>query len=175
MGEKRSRRIAYSNRTLEISIPSLEQARLKEIISDLIKLLLRRSQKGFQPFGSTTFIKESLAGIEPDACFYIENYQQMIGRRRLEPTDPPPDLAIETDVTSKTTLDAYVAIAVPELWIYDGRTLRIYLLQNGEYAESETSPTFSEPEITQRITRTIDRAWQIGTEPAIAEFEATLS
>lgn len=37
----------------------------------------------------------------------------MIGRRKLEPNDPPPDLAIETDVTSKTTLDAYVAIAVP--------------------------------------------------------------
>jgi hypothetical protein len=41
----------------------------------------------------------------------------MIGRRKLEPNDPPPDLAIQTDVTSKTTLDAYEAIAVPELWI----------------------------------------------------------
>ena len=50
----------------------------------------------------------------------------MIGRRRLEPDDPPPDLAIETDVTSKTTLDAYEAIAVPELWIYDSGKLTIY-------------------------------------------------
>lgn len=38
----------------------------------------------------------------------------MIDRRRLEPNDPPPDLAIETDVTSKTTLDAYEPIGVPE-------------------------------------------------------------
>jgi Uma2 family endonuclease len=74
----------------------------------------------YEPFGSTTFKRENTAGVEPDACFYIQNYQRMIGRRKLEPNDPPPDLAIETDVTSKTTLDAYVAIAVPELWIYDG-------------------------------------------------------
>ena len=44
----------------------------------------------------------------------------MIGRRRLHPDDPPPDLAIETSVASKTKLDAYEAIAVPELWIFDG-------------------------------------------------------
>ena len=44
----------------------------------------------------------------------------MIGRRRLQPDDPPPDLAIETSVASKTKLDAYEAIAVPELWIFDG-------------------------------------------------------
>jgi Uma2 family endonuclease len=44
------------------------------------------------------------SAIEPDACFYILNYQRMIGHRRLLPDDPPPDLAIETDVISKTTI-----------------------------------------------------------------------
>lgn len=29
--------------------------------------------------------------------------------------DPPLDLAIETDVTSKTTLEAYAALHVPEV------------------------------------------------------------
>lgn len=77
--------------------------------------------------------------MEPDACFYIENYQRMIGCRRLQANDPPPDLAIETDVTSKTTLDAYVAIAVPELWVYDSGKLIIYLLQDGNYIKSDTS------------------------------------
>lgn len=38
----------------------------------------------------------------------------MIGRRRIQPGDPPPDLAMETDVTSQTTLDAYQAIGFPE-------------------------------------------------------------
>ncbi|WP_260445899.1 Uma2 family endonuclease [Nostoc sp. UCD121] len=84
----------------------------------------------------------------------------MIGRRKLEPNDPPPDLAIETDVTSKTTLDAYVAIAVPELWIYDGEKLRIYLLRDGHYIESDNSPNFPNIPLTQIIAATVELAWQ---------------
>jgi Uma2 family endonuclease len=99
----------------------------------------------------------------------------MIGRRRLEPTDPPPDLVIETDVTSKTTLDAYIAIGVPELWIYANGRLTIYLLQNGQYVESETSPTFPEFAIVQIIPQVIDRSWQVGSFQALEEFEAMLS
>ncbi|MHC5858780.1 Uma2 family endonuclease [Nostoc sp.] len=126
LGEKRSLRVAYSKSTLEIMVPLPEHKKSKDLISDIVKILLKIAGKSYEPFGSTTFKRENIAGIEPDACFYIENYQRMIGRRKLEPNDPPPDLAIETDVTSKTTLDAYVAIAVPELWIYDSKKLRIY-------------------------------------------------
>ena len=57
---------------------------------------------------------------------------------------PPPDLAIESDVTSTTTLEAYKALGVPEVWIYRNGKLRIYLLRNEGYAESAMSPTFSE-------------------------------
>jgi Uma2 family endonuclease len=54
--------------------------------------------KRYQPFGSTTFKQPGVAGVEPDACFYIQNYDRVIGRCKLQPDDPPPDLAIETDV-----------------------------------------------------------------------------
>lgn len=174
MGEKRSSRISYSNHTLEIMVPLPEHEKPKEIISDLVKLLLKRSRRRYESFGSTTFKQEGTAGVEPDACFYIANYRQMIGRRRLEPNDPPPDLAIESDVTSKTTLGAYLAIAVPELWVYDGRRLRIYVLQNGEYLEAQTSPTLPDFDVIQRISQVVDRAWQVGSSQAIEEFEATL-
>jgi Uma2 family endonuclease len=174
LGEKRSARIAYSNYTLEIMVPLPEHELPRDLISDIVKVLLKASKRRYQPFGSTMFKRQGSAGVEPDACFYIQNYQQMIGRRRLEPTDPPPDLAIETDVTSKTTLEAYIAIAVPELWVYNGRTLRIYLLQNGDYIESKTSPTFPDFEIGQRIAQVVDRAWKVGSCQAIEEFEATL-
>jgi Uma2 family endonuclease len=44
-------------------------------------------------------------------------------KQRLDMTlEPPPDLAIEADVTSKTTVEAYAALKVPELWIYDAGT-----------------------------------------------------
>lgn len=118
---------------------------------------------------------ENIADIEPDACFYIENYQLMITRRRLESNDPPPDLAIEIDVTSKTTLDAYQAIAVPELWIYDSAKLNIYLLRDGQYIESNSSPNFPNIPLTQIIPTTVERAWQVGTVQALEELEELIA
>ena len=124
--------------------------------------------------GSTTFKRENTAGVEPDACFYIQNYQQMISRRRLNPDDPPPDLAIEMDVTSKTTLDAYEAIAVPELWLYDSGKLTIYVLRDGKYVQSINSPLFPNIPLTQIIPATVERAWQVGSVQALEEFEVAI-
>lgn len=174
LGEKRSLRVAYSKSTLEIMVPLPEHEKSKDLISDIVKILLKIAGESYEPFGSTTFKRENIAGVEPDACFYIQNYQRMIGRRKLEPNDPPPDLAIETDVTSKTTLDAYVAIAVPELWIYDSKKLRIYLLRDGHYIESDNSPNFPNIPLTQIIAATVERAWQVGTVQALKEFEEAL-
>lgn len=92
-------------------------------------------------------------GIEPDQCFYIENYAVMIGKQRIDLTvDPPPDLAIEVDVTSKTGLDAYQALDVPELWpVEDGR-LRISVLQDGQYQDVNASPHFPQFSIIDGIS-----------------------
>ncbi|MEH2466356.1 Uma2 family endonuclease [Nostoc sp.] len=156
LGEKRSLRVAYSKSTFEIMVPLPEHEKSKDLISDIVKTLLKIAWKSYEPFGSTTFKRENIAGVEPDACFYIKDYQKMIGRRKLEPDDPPPDLAIETDVTSKTTLDAYEAIAVPELWIYDSKKLRIYLLRDGYYIESDHSSNFPNIPLTQIIVATVE-------------------
>lgn len=174
LGEKRTTRVAYSKGRLEIMVPLPEHEKPKDLISDIVKILLKRIGKRYEPFGSTTFKRENIAGVEPDACFYIQNYQRMISRRRIEPNDPPPDLAIEIDVTSKTTLDAYEAIAVQELWIYDNNKLSIYLLKNGKYIKSDTSPTFSHIPLTQIIPSTVERAWQVGTVQALEELQASI-
>ncbi|WP_293149448.1 MULTISPECIES: Uma2 family endonuclease [unclassified Microcoleus] len=174
LGEKRRSRIAYSNSTLEITLPLLEHERPKDLISDIVKILLKSAGRRYEPFGSTTFKREGAAGIEPDACFYILNYQRMISRRRLLPDDPPPDLGIETDVASKTTIDAYLAIGVPEVWVYDSGRLRIYLLQEGEYVESDISPNFPGIAIAQMIPATVERAWQVGSCQALEEFESAI-
>ncbi|MCA1995271.1 MAG: Uma2 family endonuclease [Coleofasciculus sp. S288] len=175
MGEKRAARVAYSKGMLEIMVPLPEHEVPRDLISDIVKTLLKAKGIRYQPFGSTTFKQENTAGVEPDACFYIQNYQRMIGRRRLEPDDPPPDLAIETDVTSKTTLDAYEAIAVPELWIYDSGKLTLYLLKDGKYIKSDTSPTFPTIPLTQLIPATVERAWRVGSVQALEEFENVIA
>jgi Uma2 family endonuclease len=175
LGEKRATRIAYSHATLEIMAPLPEHEIPRDLISDVVKILLKAKKIPYQPFGSTTFKREGVAGVEPDACFYIQNYQRMIGRRRLQPDDPPPDLAIECDVTSKTTLDAYQAIGVPELWIYDNSKLTINLLQDNQYIKSSTSPTFPDIDVIEIIPVTVERSWVVGTFQALAEFERSLS
>lgn len=174
LGEKRRTRIAYSKSTLEIMVPLLDREIPKDLISDIVKILLKSAGRRYEPFGSTTFKREGAAGVEPDTCFYILNYQRMIGRRRLLADDPPPDLAIETDVTSKTKIDAYKIIGVPEVWVYDSGRLRIYLLQDGEYVESDSSPNFPEIAIAQLIPTTVERALQVGSCQALEEFESAI-
>ncbi|RUT04827.1 hypothetical protein DSM106972_043960 [Dulcicalothrix desertica PCC 7102] len=174
LGQKRTSRVAYYQGTLEIMVPLPEHEIPRDFISDIVKTLLRAKGVRYQPFGSTTFKNHGAAGVEPDACFYIQNYQTMIGRRRLEPGDPPPDLAIESDVTSKTTIEAYESVGVPEVWIYNSGKLTIYLLQAKKYTKSETSPTFPQIPITELIPQLVERNWQVGSLQALEEFEETL-
>ncbi len=144
LGDHRASRLAYSKGTLEIRMPSLRHEVDKELVGDMVKILLEELEMDCECFGATTFKRRDMAqGIEPDQCFYVQNHAQMIGKRRLDLTiDPPPDLAIEVDVTSRTQLDAYQALGVPELWRYEEGRLRIDVLVDGEYLESEISPTF---------------------------------
>ena len=175
LGENRSARVVYSNGTLEVMVPLPEHEKPKELISDIVKTLLRATGRRYEPFGSTTFKQEGKAGVEPDACFYIQNYQRMINRRRLQPDDPPPDLAIETDVTSKTTLEAYEAIGVPEVWVYDSGKLTIYLLKKEKYLKSDISPTFPNISLTQILPAAVERSWQVGNVQALEEIEAMIN
>ncbi|MGB3534131.1 MAG: Uma2 family endonuclease [Microcoleaceae cyanobacterium] len=104
LGEHRSARIAYEHKVLEIMVPSMEHEVNKAFITDFINILLEELDIEFYPLGSTTFKNELMAkGIEPDNCFFIENEAAVRGKNRLDLTvDPPPDLALEIDVTSRT-------------------------------------------------------------------------
>ncbi|NEP78573.1 MAG: Uma2 family endonuclease [Okeania sp. SIO3B3] len=171
LGEKPAAKIAYSNNTLRIIVPLPEHEISKDLISDIIKILLKKTGQKYQSFASTTFKKEGVAGVEPDASFYIQNYQKIIGIRRLQSDDPPPDLAIEIELTSKTTIDAYEGLAVPEVWIYDDGKLTIYLLRNRKYFLSNISAIFPEIPITKIVPNIVERAWVVGSFQALEELE----
>ena len=68
-GERRAARVAYCRGTLEIMIPLPEHEIPRDLMSDVVKILLKRSGLRYQPFGSTTFKQLGSAGVEPDACF----------------------------------------------------------------------------------------------------------
>lgn len=140
----RSARIAYDKGILEIMTPLPEHEDDKEIIGDLVKALLEELDIEFRSLGSTTYKNQAmLQGIEPDQCFYIQNESAIRGKKRLDLTvDPPPDLAIEIDITSRTHHDIYQALGVPELWQFDRAQLQINVLQDRGYVQTETSALF---------------------------------
>ena len=70
LGEQRSSRISYSNGVLEIMVPLPEHEKDKEIIGDIVKILLEKLEIDFEPLGSTTFKNEQMTqAVEPDICF----------------------------------------------------------------------------------------------------------
>ncbi|WP_414565473.1 MULTISPECIES: Uma2 family endonuclease [unclassified Anabaena] len=146
LGESRAARIAYDYGTLEIITPLPEHEYYKKTISIAIEDIALELDLKYESYGSTTWKRESrMAGLEPDDCFYFQNEAVIRGRLDLDlRQDPPPDLALEIDVTSKSLnrFPIYARLGVPELWCYDSGELKIYLLQNGEYMESETSLVF---------------------------------
>jgi Uma2 family endonuclease len=172
LGEHRSSRIAYSQGTLEIMVPLPEHERAKVIIGDLIKILLDELNLNWESLGSTTFKREDMtAGIEPDDCFYIQNHQSMIGKNRIDLTiDPPPDLAIEIDVTSKTQISAYQVLKVPEIWRYENGNLEINLLQGEQYVQSQTSLVFPNFPVIEGISHHVEMSRTMGTTPALRAF-----
>ena len=110
-------------------------------------------------------------GVEPDDSFYIQNHAQMIAKERIDLTvDPPPDLAIEVDVTSKTQLDTYEALRVPELWRYENGKLQINILQDAKYIESEISSTFPNLPIVEEIPRFVEQSRTLGRSPTLRAF-----
>ncbi|QLE55828.1 Uma2 family endonuclease [Nostoc sp. TCL26-01] len=172
LGEHRGSRVAYSHGILEIMVPLPEHEKTKVIIGDLVKILLDELDLCWEPLGSTTFKREDMAvGVEPDDCFYIQNYKLMIGKDRLDlSVDPPPDLAIEIDITSKTKVSAYGGLKVPEIWRYESGLLEINLLQEDEYVKSETSLIFPSFPVMDAIPRFLKMAKTMGTTLALKTF-----
>lgn len=172
LGDKRACRIAYSDEVLEIRMPLPEHEVDKELIGDMVKILLEELDIDNECFGSTTFKRQDVAkGIEPDQCFYIRNHAVMIGKRRVDLTiDPPPDLAIEVDVTFKTGLDAYRVLGVPELWRFEDGQLQISLLQNGQYQDANSSPHFPNFSINDGISQFLERSQTEGRSPTLKAF-----
>jgi len=174
LGERRASRLSYSNGRLEIMVPLPEHEKAKEIIGDMVKILLEARQIAFESLGSTTLKNERMSqAVEPDACFYIQNQAAVIGKNRLDMSvDPPPDLAIEIDLTSRTQLDNYQILGVPELWRYARRGLQINVLQAEQYIESDVSPTFPNIPIVELVNQYTQQSQVAGRTRAIQAFKS---
>ncbi|HEY9905104.1 MAG TPA: Uma2 family endonuclease [Candidatus Sericytochromatia bacterium] len=172
LGETRAARVSYSKGMLEIMTPLPEHEADKVIIGDLVKALLEELNIDFWSLGSTTFKNEEMAkAVEADDCFYIQNEAAIRGKKRIDLSiDPPPDLAIEIDITSRTKFNNYEALGVPELWKYNGRKLQVNVLQEGKYVESNVSYNFPNLPIVEVIHQYVEQSKTLGRNATMRAF-----
>jgi Uma2 family endonuclease len=126
-----------------------------------------------ESLGSTTFTPGTFgAGAEPDTCFYVQNAARIIGKRKIDlSVDPPPDVAVEIDISSDSTdkLALYQTLGVPEMWIYNGARMRIHHLTDQGYVEEPNSLAF--PLLTaDAITEVLEKSKTKGQSAALRSF-----
>jgi Uma2 family endonuclease len=136
-------RLTYDRGTLEIRMPLAPHETYKKILGRLIEAATEELDLEIRSLGSLTCSREDLAkGLEPDQCYYIQNEPKVRGLQQIDLAKlPPPDLAVEIDITSSSLdrFSIYADLRVPEIWRYDGRSFTIYKLVENEYVIQDHS------------------------------------
>ena len=143
-GDGAGQRLAYNTGKLEIMTPLPEHEFLIDALADAVKDIGDEFDLNYVSYRSTTWRKQlKQVGVEPDDCFYIQNEPVIRGRSDISlDKDPPPDLVLEIDLTSKSLnrFPIYARLGVPEIWRYDEGSLAVYELgDNQTYQKRETS------------------------------------
>ncbi|BCL38820.1 Uma2 family endonuclease [Nostoc sp. MS1] len=163
LGDRTIPRIKYRPGEIWLMSPLPEHGRDASLLADIAKVLLDSLGQKYDSFTPITMSLPEYSGIEPDYCFYIEDWQQVKGKSRIDwVNDPPPDLAIEIDITSYTDINDYLPYKVPEVWLLRNKQLLIYRLQSETYVLGE-SKYFS------NIAGIVQQCFQIASEQTTSE------
>jgi Uma2 family endonuclease len=174
-GDRRDVRMTYDRGELEIMSPLFEHDDDSRFLGRLVTVLTEELGLPLRAGGSTTMRRRlKCRGLEADECFWISNAYRMAGRRRLNlRTDPPPDLALEVDVThgSLQRLPIFAALKVPEVWRLKSDVLIFHVLgADGRYATATHSKAF--PQVTPAdLLGFVKQARQAGdSNPVVGQF-----
>ena len=156
--------VTFDGERLEVMSPSPEHERNTSRLEKLVWILVQELRIPFESMGSFTLKKRKAnRGLEPDRCFYTRNSPAIRGKRRIDiGKDPPPDLAIEIEVSRRLLdrIDIYRRLGVPEVWCYDGKRLRVLRLHKTTgYKEVPRSPTFANLPL-EEVHRLIELSWE---------------
>ena len=144
-------RLTYDRGALEIMTLSHGHEKLGRLLGRFVIVLTEELNLPLQSGGSTTLRRRKRRrGLEPDECYWIASEPLVRHKDEIDLRhDPPPDLAMEIDVTrsSLDRLTIYAALRVPEVWRYDGQVLTFHVLgADGLYTEASHSLAF--PKLT---------------------------
>jgi Uma2 family endonuclease len=146
-GDRPRLRLTYDRGNLEIMVPSDEHEIDATFLARMVVILTEEFKLPVRTGGSTTLKRKRMKkGLEPDTCFWIANAARVAGVKLDLKLHPPPDLAIEVDVThsSLDRFGIYRTLGVGELWRLAGDDLELHVLgADKKYARVPTSPTFA--------------------------------
>lgn len=117
-------RITYDDGRMSLTSPLQPHEMLKTAIGRLIGSTTEELNIPCLPLGSTTWRRRSLRkGLEADECYYVQREAVVRSIERIDlDRDPPPDLAVEIDITHSPVSrpPIYAALGVNEVWRHDG-------------------------------------------------------
>ena len=173
LAEQPSQRLTYDRQRLEIVTPLPKHEANKRLLGRVVEATTEELGLEIYSLGSTTWSREDLKrGLEPDECYYIQSEARVRGKTRIDLTiDPPPDLAIEIDITSPSLdrLSIYASLGVPEVWRFDGTQLWIYVLQPDGYGIQDRSTVLPVLDRT-KLLDILGRRTQLGENALIREL-----
>jgi Uma2 family endonuclease len=169
-------RLKYHPGEILLMSPLPRHGREANLLADIVKVLLEHQGRNYEAFTPITMELPEVGGIEPDYCFYINNWSAVIGKDRIDwQIDPPPDLAIEIDITSFTAAADFLPYQVPEVWLFKSDRLTIHQFQAGQYQISDSSYYFPQISLPEMIDRCFTMAKEQGTGFAISQLRRSLS
>jgi len=168
-------RIKYRSGEVLLMSPLPKDGRDAHLIANIITTLLDRAGQEYDAFTPVTMELTEQSGIEPDYCFYIDHWQAISGKERIDwENDPPPDLVLEIDVTSYSDVNDYLPYRVPEVWLWRKNRLLIYQFQETGYGIQTGSRYFPDIEVSEEISRCLQVAYERNTSAAIRELKQRL-
>lgn len=164
LGDSTTPRVKYRDGELLLMVPLPEHGKQLDIIVDMVKVLLRHQGLQFDSYHETTMSLPGLSGIIPDHFFYIGELP-VVNKRRIDwQHDPPPDLAIECDITSFTRVEDYLPYQVGELWIVCQQKIEIHQLQQNRYFQVQQSRFFPGFNLNAIFRECLREAYQLGSQ-----------
>jgi len=166
-------RVSYDEGRLEVMSPLPEHERHKEFLVGIARILAEEFGIAVETLGSTTWKRRKiLKGVEPDTCFYVANAARVIGKQHIDlESDPPPDIVVEIDhkSNSRGKFPIYAALRVPEIWLYDGKSVSMYESRGSTYSSTLRS-RFFEGLSASTLTEALEMAMSQGQTAALKEF-----
>jgi Uma2 family endonuclease len=153
-------RLTFDHGILEIMTLSFAHESWGHLLGRLVVALTEELGLPVAGGGSATFRRQrKQRGLEADECYWIASEPQVRGKNKIDlRRNPPPDLALEIDIThsSLDRLSIYAALGVHEVWRLQRRAVTIHVLEaEGTYrtqAHSLNFPSLAAADLTRFLS-----------------------